>query len=220
MTIRHHPRDETLLAYAAGSLVPALSAVVACHLALCRKCRAETRRMEAIGGALLKAAAQAELSANAADRAVSCMAQMPEDAAPRHEPPAAPARPSVLPEPLADHLGMGIDDIPWKQLTPGIEQFKVKMPRRGGDLRILRVQPGLKLLRHGHYGSELTLVLAGAYTDETGEYHAGEVADLDEDIEHRPRVIGGEPCICIIAGETHPRYKTFMLRLLRPIFGY
>jgi putative transcriptional regulator len=221
MTIRHHPRDETLLAYAAGTLAPALSAVVACHLALCAKCRAETRRMEAIGGALLKAAAAAELSGKALDRAVSRAAQIPGGDEQREaKAPAAPTRPSILPQPLASHLRMGIDDIPWKQLTPGVEQFKIKTPRRGGDLRILRVQPGRKLLRHGHYGSELTLVLAGAYSDETGAYHAGEVVDLDETIEHRPRAIGDEPCICIIAGESHPRYKTFMLRLLRPFFGY
>lgn len=217
MTIRHHPRDDTLLAYAAGTLVPALSAVVACHLALCPRCRSETGRMEAIGGALLEAAAEdAALGGKALDRAVSRITA----SAPRAERPARRAPPSILPGPLAGHLGKGIDDIPWKQLKPGIEQFKIKMPRRGGDLRILRVQPGLKLLRHGHYGSELTLVLSGAYSDETGTYHAGEVADLDEDVEHRPQVIGDKPCICIIGGETHPRYKTFMLRLLRPIFGY
>ena len=87
-------------------------------------------------------------------------------------------------------------------------------------MRLLRVQPGLKLLRHGHYGAELTLVLKGAYTDETGDYRVGEVADLDEDIEHRPRVLGDEECICIISGETYPRYKTLSVRLLRPFFGY
>ena len=87
-------------------------------------------------------------------------------------------------------------------------------------MRLLRVQPGLKLLHHGHYGAELTLVLKGAYTDETGDYHVGEVADLDENIEHRPRVLGDEECICVISGETYPRYKTLTLRLLRPFFGY
>ncbi len=127
---------------------------------------------------------------------------------------------SVLPKPLACHLGMGIDDVPWTTLKPGIEQYKIKLSRGGGDLRLVRAQPGLKLLRHGHYGAELTLVLKGAYTDETGDYQVGEVADLDEDIEHRPRVLGEEECICIIAGETHPRYKTLTLRLLRPFFGY
>jgi putative transcriptional regulator len=220
MTIRHHPRDETLLAYAAGTLVPALSAVVACHLTLCRECRAQARLMEAIGGALLKSVAAAEMSGRALERTASRLEPEPDSPQPGGKLPPSAHAPSLLPAPLARHLGMGMDDIPWKRLAPGVEQFKIRMPRRGGDLRLVRVEPGLKLLRHGHYGTELTLVLAGAYSDETGEYRAGELADLDEHIEHRPRAIGDEPCICIIAGETHPRYKTLTLRLLRPIFGY
>jgi putative transcriptional regulator len=47
----------------------------------------------------------------------------------------------------------------------------------------------------------------------------GEVADLDEEVEHRPRVTAEGECICIIAGETYPRYKTLSLRLLRPFLG-
>ena len=223
MTIRHHPHEETLLAYAAGTMMPALSALVACHLALCPRCRAEVRRMEMIGGALLDQAREAGLSGKAVGGALSRLPQASPEAG-RSEPETGarprPSRQGVLPGPMTRHLGMDIEDIPWKELAPGVEQFKIKMPRRGGDLRLLRVQAGRKLLRHGHYGSELTLVLKGAYRDETGEYHAGEVADLDEDIEHRPRVTDDGECICIIAGERHPRYKSLSLRLLRPFYGY
>ena len=219
MTIRHHPKDETLMAYAAGTLVSALSALVSCHLALCPRCRTAFARMEWIGGALLERARPEELSRKAVGRALSrfpqSQAKMRADNAPK---PNAPGN-GILPKPLAAHLGRGIDDIAWKELAPGVEQFKIKMPRRGGDLRLLRVQAGLKLLRHGHYGTELTLVLKGAYGDETGEYHAGEVADLDEDIEHRPRVTADGECICIIAGERHPRYPRLATRLLRPFLG-
>ena len=219
MTIRHHPREETLLAYAAGTLVPAISALVACHLALCPRCREEVRVMERIGGALLARLGDAPPGHDAAtgrilERALSAAGELRRPSAARDGAPA-----SALPRPLARHLGMELDDIPWKTLAPGVEQFKIKLARRGGDLRLLRVQPGRKLLRHGHYGSELTLVIEGAYADETGDYQAGEVADLDEDVEHRPRVIGEEPCLCIIAGETHPRYNSLKVRLLRPFLG-
>jgi putative transcriptional regulator len=161
------------------------------------------------------------LSRKAVQRGLSRLAdEGKQPPAPTEEPARTTVASSVLPRPLALRLGMDIDEIPWKTLAPGIEQFKIKMPRRGGDLRLLRVQPGLKLLRHGHYGSELTLVLKGAYGDETGEYRTGEVADLDEDIEHRPKAGPGEECICIIAGERHPRYKSLAIRLLRPFLGF
>lgn len=210
--------------YAAGTLVPAVAALVGCHLALCGRCRAEVTFMERIGGALLGTLSHVELGEKAMSR-VAALAR------PQRTPPAvgdtrtagkARARQTdaVLPAPLARHLGLGVGEIPWKTLAPGVEQFKIKVPRQGGDLRLLRVQPGLKLLRHGHYGMELTLVLKGAYADETGEYHAGEVADLDEDIEHRPRVTGDGECICLIAGETYPRYNSLAIRLLRPFLGF
>jgi putative transcriptional regulator len=216
MTIRHHPRDETLLEYAAGNLVSALSAAVACHLSLCPRCRAEVRRMERIGGVLLGELKGEVMDLPALKRAVAAATRQAPAAVPM--PPPVPT--TILPRPLARHIGMGIGDIPWKKVGPGVRQYKIRLRRGGGDLRLLSVKPGVELLHHGHYGSELTLVLAGAYTDETGEYHAGDVADLDEDIEHLPRAIGTQPCICIIAGETHPRYSSLSVRLLRPFLGF
>jgi putative transcriptional regulator len=173
--------------------------------------------MELIGGVLLDRAHAAGLSAASVERGLARLSATV--AATEARPLAATAESAILPLPLARHLGKDIGEIPWKKLAPGVEQFKIKMPRRGGDLRLLRVQAGMKLLRHGHYGSELTMVLKGAYGDETGEYYAGEVADLDEEVEHRPRVTAEGECICIIAGETYPRYKTLSLRLLRPFLG-
>jgi putative transcriptional regulator len=219
MTIRHHPREETLMAFAAGTLMPALAATVACHLALCPRCRAEVRHMERIGGALLRRVA-AEAISN--ERLNKLLAQTPAIALDPRVAVGAQGQPEddgVMPRPLARHLGMNMDEVPWKSVVPGIDQFKVRFRRGEGDFRLVRVQPGLKLLRHGHYGTELTLVLKGAYTDETGEYHVGDIADHDEDIEHRPHVTKDGECISIIAGETHPRYKSLKVRLLRPFLG-
>lgn len=218
MTIRYHPRDETLMEYAAGTLVPAISALVECHLSLCARCRAEAAFMERIGGVVIGAVPDAPVSEKALERALSPAGTRPVLSASRN--PQARRAGEVLPSPLMRHLGVGASELAWKTLAPGVEQFKIKVPRHGGDLRLLRVQRGLKLLRHGHYGMELTLVLKGAYADETGEYHAGEVADLDEDIEHRPRVTDDGECICLIAGETHPRYNSLSVRLLRPFLGF
>ena len=219
MNIRHHPREETLMAFAAGTLVPALSATVACHLALCPRCRTDVRHMERIGGALLRHVSAEAVSGERLNR---LLAQTPAIAL---DPRIAtgmqpnPDNDGVMPRPLARHLGIQMDEVPWKNMAPGIDQYRVKVERGGGDIRLVRVQAGLKLLRHGHYGTELTLVLKGAYTDETGEYRVGDVADHDEDIEHRPHVTKDGECISIIAGETYPRYKNLKARLLRPFLG-
>src|SRR6266567_5856882 len=68
MTIRHHPSDETILAYANGSMAATLSLVVGAHLDGCGTCRASLRLAEAIGGFFLEAAPPAEMNADALSR--------------------------------------------------------------------------------------------------------------------------------------------------------
>jgi putative transcriptional regulator len=84
---------------------------------------------------------------------------------------------------------------------------------------MLKVRPGHKLPDHGHDGQEMTLILRGAYRDEIGRFAPGDVADLDEHIEHQPVIEDGEDCICLIATEAPARFKGLVPRLLQPIVG-
>ena len=79
MTIQHHPSDETLAAFAAGTLDEARALVVATHVALCPHCRGAVQMMEAVGGALIKTIAPAAMSDGAlADALADADAQTPE----------------------------------------------------------------------------------------------------------------------------------------------
>ena len=49
MSIRHHPDDATLVAYAAGAVTEGISLVVAAHLDLCPQCRARVRDATDLG---------------------------------------------------------------------------------------------------------------------------------------------------------------------------
>ena len=50
--------------------------------------------------------------------------------------------------------------------------------------------------QHTHHGNELTLVLKGAFTDETGLYARGDVAFATSDIDHQPVAEADEECLC------------------------
>lgn len=222
MSIRHHPTPETLMAYASGTLPPSLSGLVACHLAVCHECAEQTRRLELLGGLLLEniepsdtdIASGKEAMQRAIQRDTSALFQDRDD-----ERPARDKDETVLPRPLARYLGMGIDDIPWKRLPKGVRHYWVRLPKQAGLMRLLKVPPPLGLLAHSHYGMEMTMVLQGAYKDKTGEYRRGDVAEMDETVEHRPKAIGEEDCICIVASEAPPRYRDWYARMLRPILG-
>jgi putative transcriptional regulator len=98
--------------------------------------------------------------------------------------------------------------------------FDVKLPPGArGQLKLLRIGAGRAMPEHGHGGEEITLVLKGAYRDHMGRFGAGDVADLDEDIEHKPVVEQDGDCICLVATERPTRFKSLAARLMQPFVG-
>lgn len=221
MTISHHLDEATILAYAAGSLDEAFAVVVASHVALCGSCRAAVRRAEAVGGHILEAAEAVPVS----DAARARMLAQLDVVQPFHAPDRRvqpPAKIGEMPRPLARLLGdASLDDVRWKPVAPGISVHDLPLSARsGGQLRLLKIGPGRAMPDHGHGGEEITLVLRGAYRDRFGEFRAGDVADLDETVEHQPTVTEDGPCICLVATEAPTRMKSFIARLLQPLIGF
>ena len=98
--------------------------------------------------------------------------------------------------------------------------FDVKLPASArGQLKLLRIGAGRAMPEHGHGGEEITMVLMGAYVDHMGRFAAGDVADLDEDIEHRPVVEQDGDCICLVATERPTRFKSLAARIMQPFVG-
>jgi putative transcriptional regulator len=217
MSITHHLDDATLMSFAAGALPSALAAVAAAHAAMCPRCRREVALLERIGGALV------------ADLPVMAMA----GAAPA-TPPLADARPaprgpvaddmlgdvpSEVPQPLARLIGGSLDAVRWRWIGPGLWHRPLRIGGTG-SLQLLWGAPSARVPEHTHGGSELTLVLRGALVDETGRYGPGDVADLDEDVEHHaPAADADAGCICVIANERPTRFRGLLARLMQPWHG-
>ncbi|MGH6870048.1 MAG: ChrR family anti-sigma-E factor, partial [Rhizomicrobium sp.] len=165
MSATHHPQDELLLAHATGAADEALSLIVATHLALCPLCRAKVARMEALGGTVLDELAPAPVSDGALK---SVLAHLDDTPLPRPAP-RADAQPSLAPEPLRSYLGGDLDRVAWRNISFGIS-FHDLFRRGGTRARLIRSRPGRSVGLHSHHGEELTLVLTGGFTDETGHY--------------------------------------------------
>lgn len=217
--IRHHPKDLTLAAFAAGQLDEARSVVIAAHLKLCAECRSAVSDFEAVGGACLETVEPVAMSDSALDS--FWLRAGRQDAAP------APA--SMLAandfaldaaHPLARYLKDGVDAIEWKTVAPGLAQHVIPADGyRPGVLRLLKISPGVRIPKHTHGDEELTLILRGSYTDEVGEFRFGDLADLDGDILHAPLATGDEPCICLIATSAPLRFRSIVGRLVQPFIG-
>ena len=87
-----------------------------------------------------------------------------------------------------------------------------------GTVRLLYIPPGQAVPDHGHNGLELTLVLQGSFSDETGRFGVGDVEVADEDLEHTPVADGGPPCICLAATDMPLKFNSFVPRMLQPLF--
>lgn len=213
MSVHHHPDSSSLISYAAGSLPDSQSLVIASHLVACEHCQKTVAKAEQLGCVLLDEQPLKLMSESARDDILKMLDSSE---------PISPEQPSrgnpnaEIPAPLQSVLGEHFDDLHWKTMAPGMKQFI--MPCGEGSLRLLKIAPGVCMPVHGHTGSELTIVLKGSYSDELGRFRAGDVADLDPDIQHQPVVDGSEECICLIATDAPLKFVGLVPRLLQPFF--
>lgn len=221
MTARHHPSDETLMAWAAGTLPAGPRLVLAIHLDGCPRCREGAERFEAVGGALLEAAEPAASAPGAFD---ALMARIDAEDRGREEParsrePIAsetPTTPDGLPLPprLARHtVGR------WRRLGPALSWSRVGVAGApDANVVLLRIPAAGAAPRHGHTGREFTQVLVGGFSDGRDTYVAGDFDEADEHVDHRPVVDADGECICIAAVEGRLRIHGWG-RLLQPFIG-
>jgi putative transcriptional regulator len=209
LTIIHHLDDATILAYAAGTLGEPLSIAVAAHIAMCPTCRVAARRAETLGGEILESL---ELSGVSDVCRAATLASLDINPEPPRAPSLSPVQSLIV---AKDYSALR-----WRKVAPGVSVVKLPLSKGAkGSLKLLSIAPGMTMLEHGHGGGELTLVLQGAFKDKIGRFGVGDIADLDETVEHCPIVEEGETCICLFATEAPARYTTLIGRLLQPFIG-
>ena len=196
---QHHPEADILLAYAGGTLAEGLALVVATHLALCPDCRRLAGDFDALGGTLFDRLGPSALAPDAFARTMARIGDRPPE-----EPPArAPAQPDADAwwqwEPLAPYLH-GRQPRVWRPLGRGIGYSPIRRRGQSGASAILlRVAADAALPRHGHAGTEMTVVLEGGYRDQFGRYAVGDFSSLDNATMHKPVTDGDAICVSLIA---------------------
>jgi putative transcriptional regulator len=214
-TIRHHLTDAILMAYAAGELPEAFSLVVATHVSMCDDCRAALAAHEAVGGAILEAADEADGGDWAEGALGACLARL--DSLPQANARAHAPRRGILPAPLADYVGGDVGAVKWKTVGMGVRQA-ILPTDRAATARLLWIPGGAAMPDHGHRGTEMTIVLQGAFSDGADRFGPGDVETVDPDVEHTPVAEPGVPCICLAASDAPLRFKGMIPRLAQPLF--
>lgn len=207
-TIRHHVDEDSLAAFANGSLSYPFAVVVAAHLAVCAECRAAYGEQIGVAGAALDDLPGKPVPTDLKSGVMDRLDENVPATAPR------PRLPAPYPRPLSEFFGEAGPK--WKAIGMGGKQ-SILWEGRPGSLRLLYIPKGQAVPDHGHKGPEFTLVLEGSYQAGGRTYAAGDLEIADQDVEHTP-VAGDEmPCICLAATDAPLRFNALIPRILQPL---
>lgn len=213
--VKHHLTEALLMAYSAGTLPEAFNLVVATHVSMCDDCRALLASFDSVGGALLDEAEAAQLDASSFEETMRLInaGAVAGAIAPKQRSAAKP----ILPAPVRDYIGGDLDQVKWRSIGMGVKQA-ILPTSKDASARLLYIPAGTAVPDHGHRGMELTLVLQGAFVDETDRFGRGDIEIADEALNHTPIADIGEDCICLAATDAPLRFNSLIPRIAQPFF--
>jgi putative transcriptional regulator len=203
------PLDALLASYCVGALDKATHALVASHLLLNPKNRRFVAALEDLAAGDVDRLPPSPLSVRD-QRLAAIFASSP--------PVSAPAPSSVLPAPLLRLVGSDIADLKWRKRMPGVREYRISESERG-EASLLWIGAGRRIPSHTHDGSEVTLVLTGAFSDVTGRYGRGDIAIAEADLDHRPLTGEVDDCLCFAVTDAPLRLTGPVGRILEHFFG-
>jgi len=229
MSPQHHLDPALLLAYAGGAASDAEGLLAATHLTLCGACRLNLATQERYAGVLLEQAEDAPL----ADSLLAATLARLDEGLRSTPPPRAPdpkgdgdglaswtfgpervSIPRVLHERLRRGSAPSL-----RFLAPGFRGIDLPTGTNGVRLRLIRLAPGLVVPAHGHAGNEYTLVLSGAFQDDTSRrFAAGDLCVLETGESHLQRVENRGPCFALQLNQGPLLPLTWKGRLLSALF--
>ncbi len=215
MTIKHHPAESMLLAYAGGTLDAGTHVALATHLFSCRECRNFVARMEDVGGDLLDAVPTAAMHAGAFGK----LAALLDEPAPARSGPPPPT------DALSHVAGLpryvrGLAAEKWRWVAPGLH-IQSLMPPAASAARVflLRARAGMRMVPHGHSGVELTCVLKGSFSHDGQLYAVGDFDCGDGEGDHAIAIGDESECLCLVALTGELQLRGLAGRLFQPFIA-
>lgn len=207
--ITHHLTEQDVMDYATGKLDESFALAAAVHISMCDECRATLNSFDALGGAVLEHSAEEAMSHDAFSKTMELIGALPQETV-THK------KPANIPDALAGYIGGTLNDVKWTPIGMGVKQ-KILHTDDHGVARLLYIPAGTAVPDHGHKGREWTLVLQGAFFDETSHFGPGDIEIADPSIEHKPTAAAGDACICLAITDAPLRFSGIFHRLVQPL---
>ena len=191
--------DALLLDYATGALSRPLEILVETHLAMNEESSRSMRMLMQLGGILLEDSEPVSLSEAALQNVMSQISQFDKETDEMFSRVCEHAE--WLPHPIANYVPEANCKQSWRRSGIGILETNINFGDANGKAKVYRISPGTAVPIHTHTGAEITLVLAGGFTDETGSYGPGDIAIQEAGGEHQPVADNDGECIVFAVNE-------------------
>tara|TARA_Y100000589_G_C27154609_1_gene630291 strand:- start:1142 stop:1807 length:666 start_codon:yes stop_codon:yes gene_type:complete len=198
-TLNTQVLDALLLDYATGALSRPLELLVETHLAMNEKSSRSMRMLMQLGGILLEDAEPISLSEDALQNVMAQLGQFDKDTdemfAKINE------HSEWLPHPIVSYLPKSDCKQSWRRAGIGIVETDIDFGEEDGKAKIYRISSGTAVPIHTHTGAEVTLVLSGGFTDESGSYGPGDISIQEAGTEHKPIADDDGECMVLTVNE-------------------
>ncbi|MEM5472649.1 ChrR family anti-sigma-E factor [Hoeflea sp. AS60] len=205
--------DSLLARYVAGTLPAPARVLVEAHLELKAENRIKVANLEAMAGLELMATDPVALENRDAMLAAVLASKSPEAIAP-----VSTGENRIFPKALYDFVGFDAGDVPWRTRMPGFKEYDLG-DIEGCHVNLFWIKPGRTVPAHTHEGSELSLVLDGAFSDARGHYGRGDISVADDSVDHRPSADKGRPCIGLAVMDAPLKLTGSFRQLIGDIIG-
>lgn len=211
--------SELYSAYSAGRLSPAYALLVETQAALRADIARDLAISEAITGTFFENESRELMAPNAFEKTLKQIEAL-EDGGADSLAAASSARDGLnellaLPEPLRDKALMASIGKGWSRLTRGVSRLDLS-DSIAVHAHLYKIKPGSSVPRHSHHGPELTLVLQGGFSDQTGDYGPGDISYKTPQDTHQPIADDDGVCLALAVSEGGMRF-TGMLGLIQKL---
>lgn len=209
--VKHHPDTNTLLEFAASSLPAAQSVVVSTHLQFCSECRQKLAKLESLGATMFEDAEPVDIKPSVFDNVLARLDEVQEERA------ANDANASTMSWTVKQIRKGELDQLHWRKVTRSLRIADLGDIDGAAEFSLYHISEGGRIPPHNHSGTEMTLVLQGGFSDESGSYHAGDFITREAGDIHTPTALPGGDCICLAVLESPLRFTRWHHRWLSPL---
>lgn len=226
--IKHHPTFEQLSAYVAGDLPASLAAGVSIHAQMCPQCQQQiallTEQIAEASFDLKQARGEVVgsqsplLSPELSDEFEQMMESIFLDES--IEPVVVHTEKTLVLRETEYTLPRALHNMPIASSANIGKLTRARVMLDEGDIHtsLLHIEPGGSVPMHTHAGYELTVLVAGEFSDEMGEYCAGDFIMLNVQHEHHP--VSVEGCLCYTVSNAPQKFTQGINKLLNPIGNF